>query len=90
MTWTVLQSSLYVFVRNTEIKIQNITMTSFCFDTFLGGAVFVQAFDELISGPLAEFARLSGEIGGDVKTQVCYMFSIMTHCILICWKHDFQ
>ena len=35
----------------------------------------MQAFDELLTGPLAEFVRLSGEIGGDVKTQVCIMLN---------------
>ncbi|XP_072042406.1 adenylyl cyclase-associated protein 1-like isoform X2 [Amphiura filiformis] len=38
-------------------------------DTGGGGAVFVQAFDEVINGSLAEFVRLSGEIGGNVKAQ---------------------
>ncbi len=35
--------------------------------------MFVQAFDEVINGALAEFVRLSGEIGGNVKVQVMYL-----------------
>ena len=42
----------------------------FCLIPLAGGAAFVHAFDELMSGSLAEFVKLSADIGGDVKTQV--------------------
>lgn len=34
-------------------------------------SAYVEAFDALVSGPVAEYMSLSGKIGGDVKKHVC-------------------
>lgn len=47
-------------------------MCLLCF--FFSGAmsVYVEAFDEIIQGPLAQYVSLSQKIGGDVQKHVCY------------------
>lgn len=41
---------------------------------FSSGAVsvYVEAFDEIIQGPVAQYVSLSQKIGGDVQKHVCY------------------
>lgn len=34
-------------------------------------SAYVEAYDALVSGPVAEYMSLSGKIGGDVKKHVC-------------------
>ena len=41
-----------------------------CFPLTETLAPFVQAYDDVMNGPFAQFVNLSNQIGGDVKTQV--------------------
>lgn len=38
----------------------------------VAGSVYVEAFDEIVSGPVAQYLSLSQKIGGDVQKHVRY------------------
>lgn len=38
---------------------------------FLAVAAYVEAFDEIVSGAVAQYLALSQKIGGDVEKHVC-------------------
>lgn len=43
-----------------------------CFFSSGAVSVYVEAFDEIIQGPVAQYVSLSQKIGGDVQKHVCY------------------
>lgn len=47
-----------------------------CFPVFFLTAVsaYVEAFDEIVSGPVAQYVSLSQQIGGDVQKHVSHSF----------------
>lgn len=41
-----------------------------CFSALLAVSAYVEAFNEIVSGPVAQYLSLSQKIGGDVKKHV--------------------
>ncbi|MEQ2164225.1 hypothetical protein GOODEAATRI_004408, partial [Goodea atripinnis] len=54
-----------------------------------GGAVaaFVEAYDEIINGPMAQYVNLSQKIGGDVQKHVGDLPSAFYEAISKSWVH---
>lgn len=55
----------------------NELVTTFPF--FTGVSVYVEAFDQIVSGPVAEYISLSQKIGGDVQKHVGSSFRLKLH-----------
>lgn len=59
-----------LFLENLIKTIKFLIFISSIFCLFTAVAVYVEAFDSLISGPVAHYAALSQKIGGDVQKHV--------------------
>lgn len=50
-------------------------------------SAYVEAYDALVSGSVAEYMSLSGKIGGDVKKHVCTATTAVTQSLTFTSEH---